>query len=597
MDDKPVMRRRTIAAALTPLLLIAGVGLTAGPAVAKPAVTEYPRLSAFPVPGTRTASPTTTITVRGVKPANIGAVTVKGTASAVHTFTVHPDSDGFGASLAMDRPFTPGETVKVTTGLAIPGAVKGVYYFKVAVPATDLPTMPAPRVDAANAQTFVSAPGLTPPKVTVTTNTTKDSEGDLFLAPHAGSLQQGPMIVDPEGNLIWSHPLTTLTSTDFRVQNYQGRPVLTWWEGASSGGHGYGVGQIYGSDYQPVATVSAGNGYSTDAHEFSLTAAGTALVTIYSAVQWDLRPVGGPQNGTVLDGIVQEIDIASGQVLFEWHSLDHVALTDSYSKYVAGVPYDYFHVNSADKSANGNYLISSRVTSALYDLDRTTGKVLWRLGGKHSSFALGKGVTLSFQHDARWHSDGSLTVFDNAVGAPSADWRSHGLRIRLDPVKHTATLVADYTYPKGLLAPTQGDVQLLPDGNVMIGYGERSQLAEYSSTGALVLAATFPAGTSSYRSYRFPWVGTPITPPSAVATTAAGTTTVHVSWNGATQVASWQLFAGPSAAALTPVGTVARTGFETTLTVPGAPAYVMARALDAVGNLLGDSAALRPVNQ
>lgn len=585
-----------VVAAITPVLVLTGVGLGATPAVAEAPAKTYPQLSAFPAPGTRTASATTTVTIRGVRPVNIGAVTVKGTASALHTFTQHPDSDGFGASLAMDRPFTPGETVKVTTRLAIPGSANGVYYFKVARPAPDLPTMPAPRLDAAHAQSFVSAPGLTPPTVTVTTNTTKASEGDLFLAPHAGSLQQGPMIVDPSGNLIWSHPLPTLTSTDFRVQTYQGRQVLTWWEGASSGGHGYGAGQIYGSDYKLIATVSAGNGYSSDPHEFSLTAAGTALMTIYSPVRWDLRPVGGPKDGTVLDGIVQEVDIATGQVLFEWHSLDHVALTDSYTKYVAGIPYDYFHVNSADKGSNGNFLVSSRVTSTVYDVDRRTGKVLWRLGGKHSTFALGRGVTLSFQHDARWHADGTLTLFDNAVGMPAADWRSHGLRIRLDSVKHTATLVAGYTYPHGLLAPTQGDVQVLPNGNVMIGYGERSQLAEYSASGALVLAATLPPGTSSYRAYRFPWVGTPTDPPSAVATTAAGGTTVHVSWNGATRVASWQLLAGSSAATLVAVGTVAKAGFETTLTTPNA-AFVLARALDAAGRPLGDSAVLQPVNQ
>ena len=317
-------------------------------------------------------------------------------------------------------------------------------------------------------------------------------------------------------------------------------------------------------------------------------------MTAYSAVHWDLRPVGGPADGVVLDNIVQEVDIATGLVLFEWHSLDHVLLTESYAKIMNGLPFDYFHINSVDRAANGNLLVSSRVTSTVFDVDRTTGKVLWRLGGKHSDYTLGKGVGLSFQHNARWHADGTMTLFNNAYGAPSADWRSHGLRIKLDSKTKTATLLHGYTYPNGLLAPTQGDVQLLPDGNVFIGYGQRAQFAEYSPSGALLLAGTQPEGTSSYRTFRFPWLGTPVDPPRAAARTTGGSTTVYVSWNGATEVASWQVLAGSSPSALTAVVTVKRSGFETAATIPAA-AYVQTRALDAAGKQLSASAVVAAV--
>ena len=529
--------------------------------------------------------------IRGVKSSAIGGVVIKGAASGVHAFTTRPDSDGFGASLVPAIPFTPGELVRVSTGLAIPRSTHGTWYFHVARPADDAPTGGPQYSDTASAQHFVSEPTLTPPVVTITTNTTSAAEGDLFLDSHSNTLQQGPEIVDPAGNLVWFHPIPyPLISTDFRVQTYQGAQVLTWWQGNDAVGHGYGEGEIYGTDYQPIAVVRAGNGYSTDPHEFSLTRFGTALVTIYSAVQWDLRPVGGAQDGTVLDSIVQEIDIATGNVLYEWHSLDHVAVSDTYRKLVAGAPFDYFHVNSVDKAANGNLLVSARHTSTVYDLDRTTGKVLWRLGGKHSDYKAAQGAAFSFQHNARWQADGTLTLFDNAVGAPTPDWRSHALQLRLDAKHHTVKAVRDLTFPNGLLAPTQGNVQLLPDHNVLVGYGERPLFAEYSPTGKLLLQGTLPATASSYRTYRYPWLGRPAQAPSLALVPGAAGTAASVSWNGTTQAASWQFLAGSSPSSLAVVATVPRTGFETTTTLPGAPAYAVAQALDAAGRLLGSSA-------
>ena len=119
----------------------------------------------------------------------------------------------------------------------------------------------------------------------------------------------------------------------------------------------------------------------------------------------------------MLDGIVQEVDIETGEVLFEWHSLDHVGLEESYYQSVAGPQdwaFDYFHINSIDPNPDGYLTISARRTSAVYKVDRKTGEVVWRLGGKNSDFEMGPGTRTDWQHDARRHPDDNITIFDNA---------------------------------------------------------------------------------------------------------------------------------------------------------------------------------------
>ena len=159
--------------------------------------------------------------------------------------------------------------------------------------------------------------------------------------------------------------------------------MLTWCDG--------GVDYIVDSSYHVIATVHAGNGLDADGHEFALTPQGTALITIYHEVPYDLSSVGGPKDGTVVDGIVQEIDVATGRVLFEWHSLDHVPLAESYAPVTRNDAYDYFHINAVNLDNDGNLLISGRHTWTVYKVDRHTGQILWRLGGKRSDFKLGAG--------------------------------------------------------------------------------------------------------------------------------------------------------------------------------------------------------------
>jgi hypothetical protein len=450
-------------------------------------------------------------------------------------------------------------------------------------------------------QHFVSRPDLQPPIVQVRTRARGATPGYVFIAPKRRVTQAGPMILDDTGRVVWFKPLDTHGVTDFRVQRYHGQPVLTWWRGRAPPHARNGFYVVYDSSYRKLADVHAGNGLVGDIHEFRITPRDTALITIYHRRRADLRPVGGAKDGLIYDGIVQEIDIATKRVLFEWHSYPQVALKESYQPAPLArpgrrtPPYDYFHINSIDPEPNGNLLVSSRNTHTVYELDRSTGKILWRLGGKRSDFRLGPGVRFAWQHDARRQPDGTITLFDNGA-TPAVEKFSRVLVLRLDESTHTATLVRSYHHPRRLLSPFEGNAQFLPNGHVFVGWGSNPDYTEFDERGRVVLDASFgrPGGAAgseadSYRAYHFDWTGRPADRPRAVVKGAR----LYVSWNGATDVDRWVLLAGPDPQQLAAVRTVVKKGFETAIGLPAKSAYLAARALSRDGATLGTTAVLR----
>lgn len=452
-------------------------------------------------------------------------------------------------------------------------------------------------------QHFVSRPDLRPPVVKIDVAAHDTAPGLIFLAPKMAVVQAGPMIMDNRGQLVWFHPLKlTKGVTDFRVQTYHGKPVLTWWRGRVSnvgvGVNGWYV--VYNDSYQPVAEVRPGHGLVGDVHEFRLTSHNTALMTIYHRRKVDLTSIGGPKNGLIWDGIVQEVDIATGRVLFEWHSYPAISVKESYSappKKQLGTkafPYDYIHLNAIDEEPNGNLLISGRNTHAAYEVDRKTGKILWRLGGKKSTYKMGPGAQFAWQHDVRRQPDGTITVFDNGA-APPVHKLTRVLVLRLDDKNKTATLVRSYHHPKKLLAPFEGNAQFLPDGHVFVGWGGWPYVSEFSKDGKVLFDAYFGHGkppgedADSYRAYRFVWHGHPKDVPAA----AIKNGQVYVSWNGATDVMRWRVMVGDSRGGLKAGPAAAKSGFETAIQLPAGANYVAVQALGANGQVLAVSKTLR----
>ena len=380
----------------------------------------------------------------------------------------------------------------------------------------------------ATAATKPAASTLQPPPVKILTDKGGSQGGDIFIAPYGdtGTYANGAEILSPDGKkVLWFHQAPAGdVDADFRTQTYQGKPVLTFWEGTGLGGVSSGVDYIYNDKYQLIATVKAGNGLSADGHEFLITPQNTALILSYTTATANLTSIGGPADQTVIDGVAQEIDIKTGKVLFQWNSAGHVPYAESEQPLPAAAsdPWDWFHMNAVKLDTNGNLLIDARDTWTTYEVSPKTGKVLWQLGGKDSSFKLAaaKGQTLdnageifAWQHDPEAHGDGIYTFFDNeAAGtANSGDDAlvdlpySRAITVKVDFRSHVATLISANAQPEAESAPSQGNVQVLKDGGQFVGWGSLPYFSQYSASGKLTFNAEFPAGVNSYRAYRLPW--------------------------------------------------------------------------------------------
>lgn len=593
-------RRTILRAAGAGALSVAWGGAQAGPARA--AVTRSQTaagVSVFPRHDSRTASPYAEISFRGVTAEELGMVSVVGGRSGGHSGLLLPHADGNGVSFVPDARFEPGEVVTVRAETDLGPTDDGSLMFEVVQPAEIAPSPTSRVTDNPDVApwTFRSRPDLRPPVMNITVPADGTDEGFVFLGARVESGQAGAMILDNAGELIWYNPPASDLDQlhDVRVQEYRGEPVLTFAE--ANGPRGYRLGHyvICDRSYRRIAQLQIANGYTGgDHHEFLLTPEGTALIGSYHPVQWDLSSVGGSQTGTVLDGVVQEVEIETGRVRFEWHSLDDIEPAESYEAVPSDrdEPYDYVHQNSIGVAPDGHVLVSARHTFAIYKIDRQTGDLIWRLNGKQSDFEMGDGTPFAYQHDARMHDNGELSLFDNAATNPNDDETvdSRGLVLALDEDAMTATLAREYIHPTGILSISQGNTQILPNGNVFVGWGSAPVFSEFSPDGELIFNGRFPAGGNSYRAYRFPWMGEPAEPPAvAVDAGGFGAVTVYASWNGATEVARWRVVAGAAPDDLAEVTTAERTGFETEIQVETDAAYVAVEALDADGNVLGES--------
>jgi hypothetical protein len=558
-----------------------------------------------PAPNTLDASYLTQISFLGPPSSGITDVRVSGSRSGAHSGRLLSYSQGDGASFVPTKPFTQGEVVTVHAVLrGLSSSTPIAWRFTVAEVdsvsrSLETPPAPPPPPKPSELQHFVSRTDLQPPTVDVTANTGSQSPGDIFLAPYAGPGQYGPMILDGSGKLVWFKPVPKgARAADLRVQEYEGHPVLTWWQDplVSGGQRDAGV-VVANSSYKDITIVRAGNGYQPDLHAFAISPRSTALFTVYDAIRCNLRAYGGPANGAVADTLFQEIDLRTGLVRFEWHALDHVPVTNSYMPIGGGgtplSPWDWFHINAVSEHGP-DLLVDSRNTWAAYEVQASGGQVAWRLGGKQSSFAMGPGAAPAYQHDVREEPDGTISFFDNG-GTPKVHSQSRVIVLSLNRQKMTASLVSSFTHTPSLSAPSQGDFQPQADGNWFVGWGQEPFFSEFAPEGKLLFDAHLPALYQSYTVLKFPWTGEPTQPPRfVVRPSSPGGVVGYASWNGATAVTQWALLGGASPHALSPLAVAPRSGFETTITAPSAPRYLAVQALGAQGQVLSTSTVVSP---
>jgi Arylsulfotransferase (ASST) len=488
--------------------------------------------------------------------------------------------------------------------------------------------------DASGVWNFVSAPRLHPMKVNVLNLQPNADLNSIFVAPYAQSAnpgelvgQTGPLIMDAAGNPIWFRPVSSDNRPqvlDFQTQTLFGKPVLIWFQGTLAGTVPSNVPAgiplngtfvIYNQHYQKIMTLRAPNGQGLDLHELQITPQGDAYFITTKTVKANLTAFGGPKDGEYIDPTIQEENLRTGKVIFSWNMAKHVPLSDSFTPVptTPGQAWDVYHINSIDPSPDGSQLlISARDTWGIYDISHKSGQVLWQIGGKQNQFSLPSdlitgpfGSAFQFQHDARFVAGGISLFDDGGLGmGPDAGpfGPSRGLILNVDAQTHTASLASPPLYHDPALdANSQGNLQVLANGNVLIGWGSdgppggvlSSFYTEYSPSGAVLADYELAGQDVTYRAYSLPWVGLPLTKPSVAATDANGQTTVYASWNGSTQTTAWEVLAGRTRTSLTPVSTTARSGFETAITTTTAGPFYEVKALNANGKVLKTSAVVR----
>jgi hypothetical protein len=453
-----------------------------------------------------------------------------------------------------------------------------------------------------------SVPGLRIPRVWVTVNDPDKAPGFIFLTPRAKLGQRtGPTILNADGKVVWFHRLSPRrTAEGLQPQVYNGKPVLVWGqrqplvhEGDSYRGDPHSVYDVIAdTSYRIIARIRArGHGVRTDLHEFRISNRNTALLLGWRVVDRDLRRYGGIRHSAVIDNLVQEIDISTGRVLLNFSAMRRISPRSSFVRppKTAGA-WDAYHLNSITEDSDGNLLVTSRHMSAVYKINRQTGHVMWKLGGNGSNFKLSAAARFHYPHDAQREADGTITIFDNEAGPATTNHASRALRLRVDSSRRTVSVVRSFPHPAGNVSSTsQGNVSELANNNVFVGWGISPWWSEYAPDGRILFAAHFKNPWSqSYRAFKADWHATPTGAPAIFARVTKGNVAAYVSWNGATEIATWRLLGGPDQTNLSPIVDAPWADFETKLSAVGTPAFVKVQALDANGNVLGESPAVAP---
>lgn len=455
---------------------------------------------------------------------------------------------------------------------------------------------------------------------------------------------------DRLGSVVWCGANFTHEETfEVRRQTYKGEPVLTLWQGKLILGHGEGSYYILNQNYEVIKHMSAiGHDEMSDLHEFYITDDDTALVTIYNKRPYNLTDIGGPAEGWIYEGQFQEIDIETGKMLFQWNASDHFNVSESrclfgkYGQYGTNKqPYDFYHINAIQKDPEGNYLVSGKMYDGVYKVNGQTGDLIWKLNGPGSDFEVASNASFRMQHHARWLDPADqtyMTIFDNRD--ISEHTSSRGILLKVDQEAKTVTLVREFRNMAQTWSQFEGSVSCFecdkPDEtNWMVGWGFQPFFTEFSANGTILLDAQWGLDKSvnSYRTYKDAnWIGKPKTKPNVMYHGDDGI--VYVSWNGATEVETWEVWVLESHnytitpehredntanqtdatdssslssrqpqvrtdpdkwVPLDPL-TTRRTGFETTIDITRAffsidevPASVVLRALDKQGKELGVS--------
>ncbi|VDB95181.1 unnamed protein product [Peniophora sp. CBMAI 1063] len=441
-----------------------------------------------------------------------------------------------------------------------------------------------------------------------------DGDDGLYLATPVGAdvTKPGPVIYDRNGSLVWIGANTANFNSsavlDLQFQELDGQPVLTVFSGQVVDSHGVGTCWFLDDTYNVIANITSVGSTGADLHECHMDKASnkTAMLTVYNNVTFDLTSVGGAADGTLIDCWVQEVDVSTGALLFNWSLYDHISPYESYAlpgELVDEAHWDAYHLNSIDKDSDGNYLLSVRHLNTLVKVNKDDGSVIWKMGGKGSNFTSGEGADFRFQHHASFDPDDNsrISLFNDAASEFNftAGDNARGLYFSYNTAAWTTTLIQRFdSSPYQNYSAREGSMQRFADGTAVIGWGSNPWITEHASDGTVTFLLTLGVNTSNgpvenYRAYKVPaigWAGNPTTPPKLV----LRDDTAYFSWNGKTAVRSWDVRGDDDELLFA----VDRAGFETNVSLDGISSQkVVVLAKDKAGVELGRSATLYIANK
>ena len=570
------------------------------PVPISPAVLRY--LS--PADGGRFVPPGTTLALRidgPVDPLTLSATLFNliGSGTGPHPGQAQLADDGATVVFTPNLPFRPGEQVAVVIEAGLATRAGAVFAglraafsistgganpagLRQALAEDELPPTDPAASGAVSAPAATGALALHPqddvtfpdnfPAYTVTVPATGTAPGLLFLAP-LGLIDPGGFLFiasDTGEPVFWQK--TAQGGFDFKQQP---DGTLTYFDVATSR---Y---RVLDNTYTQIKTIAAANGYVANIHDLQILPDGHALFLIYDPQITDMSQFGGYKTAMVTGLIIQELD-SSGLPVFQWDSWSHFALSDTYVSLMTPLV-DYVHGNAIALDNDGNLLLSSRHLSEITKINRSSKDIIWRLGGKNNQFTIhDSGGPFSFQHDIRRLANGDLTIFDNHNPGPA----SRAVEYKIDENARVVTNTWQYQNSPGVYGFAMGDTQRLPDGHTLIGWGiGHPNVTEVLTDGTKVFELLLDPAFVSYRAFRFPWAAVPAWDPTLVLTGTI-TPTLYYSWNGATDVASYEIYGGIGTQPQLLLSAQARTGFEdhTALTnVPAGDCAFRVRPIDHQG--------------
>ncbi|GAM82567.1 hypothetical protein ANO11243_005490 [Dothideomycetidae sp. 11243] len=446
-----------------------------------------------------------------------------------------------------------------------------------------------------------------------------------------------PMLIDANNfATIWAGPVLGRQTMGPLVQSCNGSQYLTWWAGDDVDGYKQGRYYMVNEKYEIVYNVTAvAPLHAADAHELFLTPECTAIITVYETREYDLSYY-NITDGWLMDSYFQEIDLATGELLFQWQASEAMNITMDIAQrppilrqgLSKDFGHDWFHINSVAKDHLGNYLISSRHACTVYYISGLNGAVIWRLGGPNSDFkdmSGGKATDFSWQHHARWLNDDltRLSLYDDRSAGPrhiDAEPLSRGIIVELDYAKKEVRLDRSYYATRNINSDREGSMQVLTDspvpGNVMLGYGQEPAWTEFAPNGTVLLDVAFGPlqlermSADNYRALKVNWTGLPFWGPSIAhgpkqdfvfnATTETFSIRLFDDWNGATEIKSWIVLASNDTTNLTVaehfVAEVPKLGFEEHVFIGANTKYAAAFAVNGSDFVLGATNVLDTTN-